>query len=607
MDYKILPVIDSPSKLKELTTEELNVLCGEIRECIIDTVSKNGGHLASNLGTVELTVALHRIFSSPEDAILFDVGHQSYAHKLLTGRFENFSSLRREGGLSGFMDPTESEHDPFISGHSSNAASFAYGIYKAKKILGESGTAVAVIGDGAMTGGTTFEAINNIGADKAKLIIILNDNEMSISQNVGSISRHLTKIRNKSGYHSFKGGLERFLKKIPLIGKGIYTLLFKFKKLLKGAVYHSNVFEGLGLTYLGPVDGHNLKSLENILTIAKNQDKPCIVHIKSVKGKGYSFAENEPNKYHGVSPFDKNIGCSEITKVDYSAIAGKTLCELAETDEKICAVTAAMADGTGLTEFSNKHPERFFDVGIAEEHALTYCCGLAQKGVKPFFAVYSSFLQRAYDQIIHDAAIASLPVKILVDRAGLIGEDGKTHQGIFDISFLTSIPGISVYSPSSFDELSKTIHCVADIDSPVAVRYPRGKETVENMFPYSGNEFDVFGEGDDTALVTFGRLAYDAYTVAAENNVTLVKLNKIFPFSDELIKELLKYKRVCIFEEGIKNGGVGQKLICKLFENGYKGDFTLNAIDDKFISCASVSSQLYNNKLDKNAMLGVIS
>ncbi len=606
MEYKILPVIDSPGKLKDLSTHELNELCGEIRECIIDTVSKNGGHLASNLGTVELTVALHRVFNSPEDAILFDVGHQSYTHKLLTGRFERFSTLRTKDGLSGFMDPAESEHDPFVSGHSSNAASFAYGIYKAKKILGEQGTAVAVIGDGAMTGGTTYEAINNIGADKAKLVIILNDNEMSISQNVGSLSGHLTKIRTKAGYHSFKGGLERFLKKIPLVGKGIYKILFRLKSFLKSAVYHSNVFEGLGLSYLGPVDGHNIKELENILNIAKNHDRPCIVHIITVKGNGYSFAEKEPNIYHGVAPFDKTKGCSVAAKTDYSAVAGSTLCELAEKDNRICAVTAAMGDGTGLSEFEKKFPDRFFDVGIAEAHALTYCCGLAQKGIKPYFAVYSSFLQRAYDQIVHDAAISALPIKILVDRAGLVGEDGKTHQGIFDISFLTCVPGMTVYSPASFDELKNTILLTSHINSPVAVRYPRGKEYSDNVFSYSGNEFDVFFSGKETALVTFGRLAYDAYDVAKENSITFVKLNKIYPFSCELITELLKYKKICVFEEGIKSGGVGEKLLRKLYQSGYNGEYTLNAIEDKFVSCADVCSQLSDNKLDKNAMLGVI-
>ena len=606
MDYRFLNTVRSPEQLKSMSRDELKTLCEEIRDCIINTVSSNGGHLASSLGAVELTVALHRVFNSPEDALLFDVGHQSYAHKLLTGRFEKFTTLRKEDGISGFMDPEESLHDAYVSGHSSNSVSFAYGLYKAKAIAGQKGTAVAVIGDGAMTGGMVFEAINNIGTDKAKFLLILNDNEMSISQNVGSLARHLNKIRSKSGYHSFKDNLSRFLNKIPLIGKWLHLLLFRSKTVLKNVIYHSNVFEGLGLNYFGPVDGHDLNAVENILTIAKNQDRPAIVHIFTVKGKGYPPAESEPGKYHGVGSFDKDKGFTTHNREDYSAVAGRTLCSMAEKDNAICAVTAAMTSGTGLSEFCEKFPNRFFDVGIAEEHAMTFASGLAKGGVKPYFAVYSSFLQRAYDQIIHDTAIAKLPVRILVDRAGVVGEDGKTHQGLFDLSFLSSVPGMIVYSPASFDELEKTIINTAPISSPVAIRYPRGCETEQGMFSYTGKDFDIFFSGSKTALITFGRLSFDAYRVAEENAVTFIKLNKVYPLANDLIPVLMEFDRICIFEEGIRSGGIGEKLMASLLNYGFKGHVSLNAVDNKFVKCASTTSQLSSLGLDKNAMIGVI-
>ena len=605
MDYKILNTIESPDQLKKLNFDELNILCDEARDCIIGTVSKNGGHLASNLGTVELTVALHKVFNSPEDSILFDVGHQSYTHKLLTGRFKNFNTLRTENGISGFTDPNESVYDSFISGHSSSAVSAAYGIYKAKRLKGEKGTAIAVVGDGAMTGGMVFEAINNIGEDKAKFLIVLNDNEMSISQNVGSLARHLNKIRSKSSYHSFKDGLAHFLNKIPLIGKGLHKLLFRSKTVIKNAIYHSNVFEGLGLNYLGPVDGHNLKDVVNLLNIAKNQERPTILHVVTTKGKGYGFAEENPGKYHGVGPFDRSIGVQNFVKVDYSAVAGEALCELAKNDENVCAITAAMCEGTGLSNFALRYPNRFFDVGIAEQHAMTFAAGLAKGGLKPYFAVYSSFLQRAYDQIIHDVAIDNLPVKILVDRAGLVGEDGKTHHGLFDISFLTSVPNMTVYSPASYKELVGVLNKTASFSSPVAIRYPRGKEINSDTFDFSDRNFDVFGQENNKAIVTFGRLSYFAYEVYKETGISFVKLNKLSPVDNELLTELMKYKQIYFFEEGIKAGGISEQIASKLSEQGFKGNIKINAVDDRFVSCATVERQLSKYNLDKNAMLGV--
>ena len=604
MEYKILSTVDSPQRLKDLSLDELNILCGEARNKILETVSENGGHLSSNLGTVELTVALHKVFNAPEDSILFDVGHQSYTHKLLTGRFERFSSLRKEGGLSGFTDPFESEYDFFISGHSSSAVSAAYGIYKAKKLKGEKGTAVAVVGDGAMTGGMVFEAINNIGADKAKFLIVLNDNEMSISQNVGSLARHLNKIRSKSSYHSFKDKFARFLNKIPLIGMGLHRLLFRSKTVLKNAIYHSNVFEGLGLNYLGPVDGHNLKEVINLLTIAKNQERPTILHVVTTKGKGYSFAEENPGKYHGVGAFDVKKGIVEDKKSDYSSVAGETLCHMAAADDKICAITAAMGEGTGLSDFSLHFPEHFFDVGIAEQHAVTFAAGLAKGGLKPYFAVYSSFLQRAYDQIVHDVCIAGLPVRFLVDRAGLVGEDGKTHHGLFDITFLTSIPNMTVYSPASYDELKGLIYKTAEISSPVAIRYPRGKEVSDNPFKFTDENFDVFGCESDEVIISFGRLSFLAYEAAKERRISFVKLNKLCPLDEKLFEKLKNYKKLMFFEEGIKKGGISEQIAALLTEKGFKGEIKINAVDNEFVSCATVYSQLSKFGLDKNAMLG---
>lgn len=593
MEYKILSTIESPENIKKLSKDELDLLCSEIRSCIIDTVSKNGGHLASNLGSVELTVALHRIFSSPQDAILFDVGHQSYAHKLLTGRFEKFSSLRKYGGISGFMNPDESEHDPYISGHSSNAVSAAYGIYKAKVINGEKGTAVAVIGDGAMTGGMAYEALNNIGADNSKFIVILNDNKMSISKNVGALARHLTKIRSKSGYHIFKYRFRRFLNSIPLVGNSLFRFFDKIKTLLKVAVYHSNIFEALGFNYLGPVDGHDLVAVENILSIAKRQQRPTLVHIVTVKGKGYSFAETDPGSYHGVSSFDAQNGISSSKKSSYSDVAGQTLVSLAKEDDKICAITAAMADGTGLTEFSKVYPHRIFDVGIAEEHAVTFAAGLAKGGAKPYFMVYSSFLQRSYDQLLHDVAIQKLPVCICVDRAGFVGEDGRTHQGLFDVSFLSSIPGITVYSPASFDELKGAMISTKEILSPAVIRYPRGCEKDSCEFTYSGKDFDLFSNNGKIAAVSYGRLSYNVMSAVSQVEITdFIKLNKIIPVCEDVISLLLSYDKVFIFEEGIKSGSVAEKIAASLMQRGFSGELYVSAVDNEFVAAADVDTQL---------------
>lgn len=606
MEYKLLSKIKSPDDVKKLNYDEISLLCQEIRDCIVSTVSKNGGHLASNLGAVELTVALHRSFSSPEDSLIFDVGHQSYTHKLLTGRFDKFSTIRTENGLSGYMRPDESEHDPFITGHSSNSISAAYGIYRAKKLKGENGTAVAIIGDGAMTGGMAYEALNNAGSGRSNFIVVLNDNKMSISRNVGALARSLTKMRNKPHYHHFKFALSRFLLAIPLVGKPLNNAVYKVKEALKELIYHENIFSALGFNYLGPVDGHNVKAMEQLFEVAKTYSRPSVIHVITTKGKGYAYAESSPRDYHGVSAFDIDKGADFGGKRTYSDVAGAALCKIAEKDEKVCAVTAAMAAGTGLTEFAGRLKSRFFDVGIAEEHAVTFAAGLASAGLKPYFAVYSSFLQRGFDQVIHDIAIGNFPVRLLIDRAGIVGEDGETHQGLFDVSFLTSVPGMTVYSPTYYDELERIIELSAQSDKFVAIRYPRGCEKSGAEKEISG-DYTVFEGSGEKAIVTYGRIFQNALEAQKKlPDVTLIKLNKIYPVSDSLINEMQKYKELHFFEEGIKNGGIAELCAAKLLESGYGRKYVIHAIDNKFVPTAAVSAALKNAGLDTESMINAL-
>lgn len=603
MNYPILSKINSPDDVKKLNIGEIDSLCKEIRDCIITTVSKNGGHLASNLGVVELTVALHRAFNSPEDAIIFDVGHQCYTHKLLTGRFNKFSTIRTEGGISGFLRPEESEHDSFITGHSSNSVSAAFGIYKAKRMLGEKGTAIAVIGDGALTGGMAYEALNNAGSCKGNFIVVLNDNKMSISHNVGSLSSALTKMRNKPRYHYFKLAINKILLKIPYIGTALNRFVFKIKEIIKGVFYRSNVFSSLGFNYLGPVDGHNVEAMESLFDIAKNYNRPSLIHVITQKGKGYSFAESNPNSYHGVSSFDIKTGANIYPKKSFSSVAGNTLCKLAEKDSKICAITAAMCEGTGLTEFSTRFKDRFFDVGIAEQHAVTFAAGLAKQGLKPFFAVYSTFLQRGFDQIIHDCAIGNFPVKFLIDRAGIVGEDGETHQGIFDVSYLTLIPNITVYSPSTYSELEYRINESADSNNIVAIRYPRGIEQECESFDITA-DFSILKGKNEKVVITYGRLFCEACRAKEINkDLTVIKLNKIYPISEALIQEISEYKAVHIFEESVKNGGIGEHLSASLLSHGYSGDFFVHTVENKFLPAVNTVNALKNIGLDSETMI----
>lgn len=598
-----LDKIKSPSDVKKIPLAKLPKLCDEIRSELISTVSNTGGHLASNLGVVELTVAIHKVFKSPQDSILFDVGHQSYVHKMLTGRFDRFSTIRTENGLSGFMNPNESCHDPFISGHSSASLSAGFGIAKANRLKNKNGKVICVIGDGALTGGMAYEALNNIGRSDENMIIILNDNEMSISQNVGAIAKYLSRVRTRNSYISTKAKVKNKIGNIPVIGKPTSNIIEKTKSAIKNVIFNQNMFESLGFYYLGPVDGHDLPSLVEVMRSAKSLDnRPVVIHAVTKKGKGYNYAESNPDMFHGVSAFDCKTGYQK-TAHGYSEAFGKSLCEIAENDENICAITAAMADGTGLNEFSKRFSDRFFDVGIAEQHAVAFAAGLASKGMVPVFAVYSSFLQRAYDQIIHDCSIVKQHVILAVDRAGIVGRDGATHQGMFDVSFLSAIPGVTVFAPSNYSELDEMLKkAIYDCDGVCVIRYPRASEPENAENNYNGDDFCIINRGNyDKLIVSYGNL----FNEANELEVALCKLN-VLNITDKLILEVSKYNEVYFFEEGIKNGGIGQILGEKLLESGYSGKYRHIAVEE-FVSHAEINSSLKKYSLDRDSMLEIIS
>lgn len=607
VDYvSVLDRVNSPKDLKNLNSEELDTLCGEIRELLIETVSKNGGHLASNLGTVELTVAIHKVFNSPLDQIVFDVGHQCYTHKILTGRKNEFSTLRQENGISGFTRPVESEHDIFSSGHSSVSISQAIGLAKAKKIKGEKGKVIAIIGDGALTGGLAYEALNNSGDEQDNLIIIINDNNMSISQNVGSMSKHLTLIRTSPKYYTFKSKVRRCLAKLPKIGDKINKFVTVLNTTIRKRVYHSTFFEDLGFRYYGPINGHDIDSLVSVLNAAKAHNHSVVIHVDTIKGKGYNFAEENPTLFHGIGKFNIETGEPLSSGENFSSEFGKTMCDLAEKDSRICCVTAAMAEGTGLATFAEKFPQRFFDVGIAEQHAVTFSSGLAKNGMVPVFAVYSTFLQRSYDQLIHDVAMQNLKVVFGIDRAGFVGEDGESHQGVFDVSFLNSVPGLTIFAPVNYEELSMMfIEAIYHTDGAVAVRYPRGKEPNIEGYEYSKNSFDVFGNTDgDVCLVTYGREFANCLAACNEvDNCFVLKLNKIKPIDNDVLNCLTDVKNVLFFEEAVKSGSVGESFGCMLEENGLNVSFKHIAVNDEFIKQASVDSQLKKYKLDKDSII----
>lgn len=607
----VLENVNSPKDIKKLNNNELNQLCAEIREYMIDTVSKTGGHLASNLGVVELTVALHKVFNSPTDQIVFDVGHQCYTHKILTGRKEEFKTLRTEGGISGFIRPVESEHDIFSSGHSSVSVSQALGLAKAKQLKGEKGKVIAVIGDGALTGGLAYEGLNNCDFEPSNLIVILNDNNMSISQNVGTMSEHLTAIRTSKRYFTFKSKVRRTFAKIPKIGNQINRFLTLINSKLRRKVYHNaTFFEDMGFRYYGPIDGHDMESLISALETAKAHTHSVLIHVNTVKGKGYNPAEQNPTMFHGIGKFDIETGEPKQSGENFSSAFGKVVCSLAEKDSRICCVTAAMADGTGLIPFSQKYPRRFFDVGIAEQHAVTFSSGLAKNGMVPVFAVYSTFLQRAYDQLIHDVAMQNLKVVFGIDRAGFVGEDGESHQGIFDVSFLDSVPGMNIYAPCTYEELALMLGKGIYHDmGAVAVRYPRGKEPeLPIEYHYNKNDYDVFGDDkSDNCIITYGReFAQCISAIEKLENTFIIKLNKIKPVSAYAVKIASNAKKVFFFEEGIKRGGVGEVFGEMLEELSANCSYRHIAVNDEFVKQAPVERQIISYKLDKQSIINEV-
>lgn len=607
-DY--LKNIHSPEDIKSMKEADLYLLCDEIRQEIIETVSNNGGHLASNLGVVELTVALGRVFSQPEDRVIWDVGHQCYPYKLLTGRYNRFSTIRTEDGLSGFPSREESPYDVFTSGHSSTSISAALGVSEAKYVKGEPGSVVAIIGDGALSGGLAYEGLNNAGRLHRNFIVILNDNHMSISKNVGSMARYLTYMRTKPGYIKVKSNVESTLKRLPVLGPAVNKFLRWSKRAVKKLLYSSTIFQDFGFAYYGPFDGHNIRELTKTLESAKLIEKPVLIHVKTNKGRGYRYAEQSPSEYHGLSGFDVQTGFTGAPKKSFSDVFGETLCRLAEENSDICAVTAAMQGGTGLTEFRSRFRKRFYDVGIAEGHAVTFSAGLAADGVLPVFAVYSTFLQRAYDELIHDISLQNFKMILAIDRAGVVGEDGKTHQGVFDTSYLQSIPDAVVYSPSYFSELELQLRYLVEKGEKLCcIRYPRGIELYKPpYFKTTAENFSVYGASEaEVALVTYGRL----FSFAAEADqklhsgghaVKLLKLNRIIPLDEAAVTVVLDCRRIYFYEEGMRQGGVGVAFSYLLQQAGFRGEFILRAIDNPFIAHAPMYRTLETLKLNAAGM-----
>ena len=595
----ILETINSPADVKALSLDELKQLAEEIRQFLISVISKTGGHLAPNLGVVELSLALHRVFSTPEDKIVFDVGHQSYIHKIITGRREQFPTLRQYGGLSGFPKRSESEHDAFGTGHSSTSISAALGMAVARDLQGKDYNVVAVIGDGSMTGGMAFEALNNAGTLHKKMIVVLNDNEMSISKNVGAMSEYLYQLRTGETYNKIKHDIEGWLKNMEF-GTDVLKAIRRLKGSVKYLMVPTSIFEELGFTYLGPVDGHDLQGLTEVLQAAKKIDGPVLVHVLTKKGKGYKPAEESPNKFHGTGPFEIATGkkiANPNAPITYTEVFGKTLTELANEDKEIIGITAAMPDGTGMSTFAKAHPERFFDVGIAEQHAVTSAAGAAAAGMKPVAAIYSTFLQRAYDSVLHDICMQKLHVTLCLDRAGLVGDDGYTHHGVFDYAYLRSMPEMTIMAPKDENELRHMLKTAVDYDGPVSVRYPRGSgvgvEINEPMHSLPIGKAEVLREGKDVCLWAIGSMVQSALQVAAklaEQGISAGVVN--MRFAKPLDKELLlahaaQYGKIVTLEEGALQGGVGSAVLetlneaqilqqCRVLTLGIPDEFVLH-------------------------------
>ncbi len=569
--YKILDRVQGPEELKQLTSEERQRLVIEIRDFLLKSISSTGGHLASNLGVVELTVALHTVFDSPKDKLLFDVGHQAYVHKLLTGRREDFPTLRQEGGMSGFLKRSESPHDVFEAGHSTTSISAALGFARARHLTGEDYDVVAVIGDGAMTGGMAYEAMNLAGHLGENLNVILNDNEMSIDGNIGSIAHYLERLTTSTPYTRFKESTRKGLTSIPKIGPDLMKPLTKFKDSLKYFMIPGILFEEMGFKYIGPVDGHDLEAVIEHLTLIKNYEKPVLLHVKTTKGKGYRPAEDNPDKYHGVGTFDVRKGIQPNTdkKLSYSDVAGQTLLDLAKADGRVVAITAAMPGGTGLMQLKDTLPNQYIDAGIAEQNAVTMAAGLAAAGARPYVAIYSTFLQRAYDQIIHDVALQQLPVRFLIDRAGIVGQDGETHQGLFDVAFLTHVPHMTVMAPKDGPELERMMR-EERVAGPLALRYPRG--TAIEVAPSMGDlyEPEILRSGKDVALVAVGHMVSPTLEAADLLRVqgieaTVVSARCLKPLPLATLSRIAESHEILItVEDHLLTGGYGQTLAATL-------------------------------------------
>ena len=601
----ILDSINNVEDIKKLKTNELEKLSSEIREFLIDSVSKTGGHLASNLGVVELTLALHYVFDSPEDKLIWDVGHQSYVHKMLTGRKDKMGTIRQFGGLSGFPKRSESEHDVFETGHSSTSISAALGFVNARDIKGDDYSVVSIIGDGALTGGMALEAINNAGRNKSNLIVILNDNEMSISKNVGSISSYLNRVRTGTAYYTAKKGIETIISKIPVVGNAVVRFIRKTKESLKMFLVNGGMlFEEFGFRYIGPIDGHNIDDLIDVLERVKKIDAPVMVHVHTKKGKGYLPAEEKPDVFHGVGKFDVKTGESlDKSSISFSKIFGRKMVDLAEKNKNLVAITAAMAGGTGLSEFEKKFPDRFIDVGIAEQHGVTLAAGMASSGMVPVFALYSSFLQRAYDQLVHDVALQNLHVVICLDRAGIVGRDGETHQGVFDSAFLYQIPNITVMEPIDASDMENMLEwAVNEGKGPIVIRYPRGY--VDSSLTEERENFEnteILKKGEDIVLVAFGRLVHEAMKASVllkDDGIDagVIALKTIKPIKGDLvIEEGRKTGKVLFVDETVRCGTVGRLLYDFLPENV---EMKLHTLPDNFIEHGSVEELFEKYEMD---------
>ncbi len=607
--------IASPADIKQLNPAEITALCGEIREEILTAVAKNGGHLASNLGIVETTVALHRVFDAPRDAIVFDVGHQCYAHKILTGRRAGFADLRKYGGMSGFPRREESEYDPLSAGHSGPALSCAIGMAEANRQAGRDAWVVAVIGDASFGCGMVYEALQNCAKRGLKLLIVLNDNEMSISKNVGALSDYFTKIRLSRGYFSFKHTVHKICARIPVLGRGVIRCAIGVKEFIKRTLNKKNIFENLGLEYLGPVDGSREDTLEYVFREAMGCDVPCIVHVITRKGRGYAPAEAHPERYHAVSPFDPAVGIGEVPKkMTFSDAFGASLCRLAEKDDRLCAITAAMRDGTGLAPFAERYPRRFYDVGIAEEHAVSFAAGLARGGMRPVAAIYSTFAQRSFDQVLHDCALQKLPVVLALDRCGIVPGDGTTHQGLFDVGLFTPIPGVEVFAPESYAELDDHLTRALTSDAVSVIRYPRGCEIEYDRALWRGVSDGICAAdfpgnigGEPLVILTYGRIAHEALRaaeeLAASRPVRVIRLARLYPLNAGDIRSAMDgAKRCLIVEEGMRRGGIGEAIAAILAESGTDVRVKILAAAD-FVPHGDAASLLAALSLDAAGMV----